>query len=105
MAGWLAYFSVLGDSHNRINAGFFSWYADYPDPADIYFPLLSCAALSPDNIYKDNAAQFCDPRIDAQAQRALGLERSKPAEARAAWAAVDRSVTDQAPWVPVYTPR
>ena len=28
-----AYYSVLGDSRDRVQAGFFSWYQDYPEPS------------------------------------------------------------------------
>jgi peptide/nickel transport system substrate-binding protein len=52
-----------------------------------------------------NWARFCDPRLDARVAR---LAQQEPAdrigtEGRAA--AIDRELTDRAPWVPLLTPR
>jgi ABC-type transport system substrate-binding protein len=52
-----------------------------------------------------NDAEFCDLRIDAQTRRAMSLEQADPAQAAARWASVDRELTSQAPWVPMYNPR
>ena len=99
-----AYCSVLGDSRDRVQAGFFTWYQDYPAPSDFIEPLLSCGSFilgNPDNL---NAAEFCDPRIDAQAGQALTLEPGGPAAAARRWAVIDRGLADEAPWVPLYNP-
>ena len=100
----LDFFSVLGDSRDGVQAGFFSWYQDYPSPSDFIDPLLTCSwflPASPDNI---NDAEFCDPQIDAQAEQALTLEATDPVAAASRWAAIDHEVVDQAPWVPLYCP-
>ena len=99
------YWSLLGDSRARVQAGFFSWYQDYPAPADFVDPLLSCGSFVRANPLNLNDAQFCDPRIDARARQAESLEQADPARAAARWAAVDRQLTGQAPWVPLYNPR
>ena len=41
----LNYFSVLGDSRDGVQAGFFSWYQDYPSPSDFIDPLLTCSSF------------------------------------------------------------
>jgi YVTN family beta-propeller protein len=99
-----AYYSVLGDSRDQVQAGFFSWYQDYPAPSDFIGPLLSCASFLPGNPDNLNTAEFCDPRIDAQAEQALAVN---PSDSTAAyrWAAIDHELVDQAPWVPLYSPR
>jgi len=99
------YWGVLGDSRDRVQAGFFSWYQDYPAPSDFIDPLFTCASFLPDNQNNFNEAEFCDPQIDSQAQRALTSRPSDPAAATTRWAAIDRELTDQAPWVPLYNPR
>jgi YVTN family beta-propeller protein len=99
------YFSTLGDSRSRVQAGFFPWYQDYPAPSDFIAPLLSCGSFVPANPGNVNAAEFCDPRIDAQARQALAHQVGDPAAAAGRWAAIDREVVDQAPWVPLYNPR
>jgi peptide/nickel transport system substrate-binding protein len=52
-----------------------------------------------------NDAEFCSPRIDQEIQRASALEASDPGAASETWAAIDRQITEQAPWVPLYNPR
>ena len=99
------YWSLLGDSRARVQAGFFSWYQDYPAPSDFIGPLLSCGSFVRDNPANVNDAEFCDLRIDAQARRAMSLEQADPAQAAARWASVDRELTSRAPWVPMYNPR
>jgi len=99
-----AYYSVLGDSRDRVQAGFFNWYQDYPEPADFIDPLLSCGLFSPGNPVNVNTAEFCDPRIDAQARQALTLEPGDPAAAASRWTAINRELADEAPWVSLYNP-
>jgi YVTN family beta-propeller protein len=99
------YFGVLGDSRDGVQAGFFSWYQDYPAPSDFVDPLFTCGSFLPHNPDNINAAEFCDPRIDGQAQQALALEQRDPAVAAGRWAAIDRKLVNKAPWVPLYNPR
>jgi DNA-binding SARP family transcriptional activator/ABC-type transport system substrate-binding protein len=99
------YFGVLGNSRNGVQAGFFSWYQDYPAPSDFIDPLFTCGSFVPGNPNNLNDAEFCDPLIDAQAQQALALEPANPSAAAGRWAALDRELVDQAPWVPLYNPR
>jgi peptide/nickel transport system substrate-binding protein len=100
-----AYFGQLGDSRQRAQAGFFSWYQDFPVPSDFIDPLLSCGSFLPASPANVNTAEFCDPRIDAQARQALALQPGDPVAADARWAAVDRQIVNRAPWVPLYNPR
>ncbi len=99
------YFGQLGDSRERVQAGFFSWYQDFPVPSDFIDPLFSCGSFLRGNPANINTAEFCDPRIDALARRALALQPADPAAADARWAAVDREIVNRAPWVPLYNPR
>jgi YVTN family beta-propeller protein len=100
-----AYFNVLGDSRDDVQAGFFSWYQDYPAPSDFIDPLFTCGSFVPDSQDNSNEAEFCDPRIDTQAGRALTLQSGDPAASATRWAAIDRELTDEAPWVSLYNPR
>jgi peptide/nickel transport system substrate-binding protein len=99
------YFGVLGDSRNRVQAGFFPWYQDYPVASDFVGPLLSCGSFLPATPTNLNTAEFCDPQIDTQAQPAHALQLRAPAAAVSRWAAIDRALVDKAPWVPLYNPR
>jgi peptide/nickel transport system substrate-binding protein len=44
MTNPIPYWSMLGDSRDRVQAGFFSWYQDYPTPSDFIDPLLTCGS-------------------------------------------------------------
>jgi peptide/nickel transport system substrate-binding protein len=101
----LNYFGVLGDSRDGAQAGFFSWYQDYPEPSDFINPLLTCGSFLPDSQNNLNAAEFCDPSIDAQDEQAVALEAAAPVAAENRWAAIDHELVDLAPWVSLYSPR
>jgi len=100
-----AYVQQLYDSGSRTQIGWFSWYQDYPAPADFIGQLLTCRSFIPDNPGNMNAAEFCNQRIDAQVEQALALQPHAPDTAGALWARIDREIVDQAPWVPIYNPR
>ena len=51
-----------------------------------------------------NPAHFCDARIDSQIARLTREEPADPAGTTALAATIDRELTDQAPWVPLFTP-
>jgi peptide/nickel transport system substrate-binding protein len=99
------YFPTLGDSRSHIQIGWFTWLQDYPAPSDFIDPLLTCRALMPHSRSNFNDAEFCDPRIDAQVRRAQALEPTAPGDANQIWEAIDRQITNQAPWLPLYNPR
>ncbi len=105
MTGQSDYWGMLGDSRDKVQAGFFSWYEDYPSPSDFIDPLFTCGSFLPDNQNNLNVAEFCDPRIDTQAQSALTSWPGDPTAATTRWAAIDRELTDEAPWVSLYNPR
>jgi len=96
---------VLGDSSNRVQAGFFSWVEDYPAPSDFIDPMFTCNSYVPGDRSNVNDAEFCDHQIDAQARQALSAETRGPSAAAVSWAAIDREIVDQAPWVSLYNPR
>jgi YVTN family beta-propeller protein len=105
MSGVNTYFSVLGNSRDRVQVGFFPWFQDYPAPSDFIDPLFTCGSFVPGSPGNLNAAEFCDPRIDAQARQALALQARGLAAAAPGWAAIDHELVDKAPWVPLYNPR
>ena len=55
--------------------------------------------------YRSNPAHFCDHHVDAQVARLAKREPADPAGTAALAAEIDREITDQAPWVPLFTPR
>ena len=75
---------------------------DIPAPSDFFLPVLTCRSFYQDPASTDNLAEFCDPHADQLASEAQAAQQTDPAAARRLWAQVDRVVTDQAPWVPVF---
>jgi YVTN family beta-propeller protein len=91
------FFSAVGNVHSKIQAGLNGWGADYPTASEYFLPVLSCRSYYQDT----NEAEFCDPHADQLASQAQAAQLTDPATARSLWAQVDRTVTDQAPWVPI----
>ncbi|MDP9336609.1 MAG: ABC transporter substrate-binding protein, partial [Actinomycetota bacterium] len=103
--GGYAYFSVIGDSRNKAQIGTVEWISDYPAASGFFSPILTCASFLPNDGANSNAAQFCDPRIDRQIERAATEQASNPDAARGLWESIDRQTVDQAPWVPLVNPK
>jgi peptide/nickel transport system substrate-binding protein len=91
----LAYFSAVERPGGRWHSAGYFVIADYP-AASAFITRLSCA-------HHFNVGRFCDRPIDAKISRALRLQERDPASANESWAALDRELTDQAPWVFLYT--
>lgn len=89
------YFQTVPD-HADPQAGLWGWF-DLPLAVDS-LSLLRCD-------FEPNPAHFCDPTIDAQIQRLAAVEPSDPDGARDLAAQIDREITDEAPWVPLFTPQ
>jgi YVTN family beta-propeller protein len=89
------YFDYL-DQHPDVQAGFNGWLGAYPAASQFAY-VTTCAAIPAG----DNLSRFCDPAIDASIASALDLEAQSPQVASDTWAAVDRTVTDAAPLVPL----
>jgi peptide/nickel transport system substrate-binding protein len=100
-----ALYQTLFDSGSHVQIGWFTWDEDYPAPSDFIPVLLTCRAFVPHSASNLNAAEFCDPSIDGAVRRAEMLEPASPGAANEAWAAIDRRITDQAPWLALYNPR
>jgi peptide/nickel transport system substrate-binding protein len=89
------YFRTLDKTPNA-QAGMFGWFSD-PLAVDM-LSTLTCGSLP-------NPAHFCDRNIDAQIERLAEHEPSDPAGTSDLAAELDRKLTDQAPWVPLFAPR
>ena len=93
------YFAKIHNSRNKVQIAWDAWVPDYPAASTFIKTLLSCRAYEPRSSGNNNAAGFCNRRIDAQMERALALEATNRQTANALWARIDREITDQAPWV------
>jgi hypothetical protein len=68
---------------------------------------LTCRPRNGDLTSTRNAAigsGFCEQRIEAMIDRAIGMQIEDPAAASALWAEIDREIVDQAPYVWLVNP-
>lgn len=90
------YFATIGDPKTQAQSGIAGWYG--PNLAPGVLDTLTCD-------FYGNWAKFCDREIDRQLQNSLRLLATDPRAAARMWARIDRQLVDQAPWVPLFTPR
>ena len=106
VVGHDAYFGAVYDSRNRTQAGFDGWSPDYPRASNFFVPLFTCRAFQPGSAQNTSTSGFCSYPVDRAVDRALTrLTSDAPGASSVAWSAVDRLVTDAAPWVPLVNMR
>jgi peptide/nickel transport system substrate-binding protein len=88
------YFAKLNRTPN-VQAGFGGWFGTHT-AADM-FVTLTCG-------FTYNWAHFCDRRFDAQVRRLAAPQGRDPTAAQTLAAQLDRTITNRAPWVPLFTP-
>jgi len=94
------FFAMPGKSIRKIQLGLMGWGADIPAASDFFLQVLTCRSYHDPGSF--NFGGFCDPHADQLASAAQAALQADPAAARKLWARVDRIVTGQAPWVPIY---
>jgi YVTN family beta-propeller protein len=99
-----AYGLTISDSRRGVQIGNGGWNAEYPATSALFDSKLSCRAWRPANPFNNDDSEFCDPRIDAEAERARRLGLTGPDASTRAWQRVYRDILDQAPWLPTVTP-
>jgi YVTN family beta-propeller protein len=80
------------------------WQADYPSASDFFDLFFRCSDFRlGDPADTTNPSFFCDPAADRLMSRADNEQITNPVAAATTWTAVDREVTDAAPWVTLAT--
>jgi peptide/nickel transport system substrate-binding protein len=93
------------DSRRRIQATDGNWLADYPSASDFLDEFFRCSDFRlSDPAATRNGAFYCNPAADHLMKLADSQQATHPARAAATWAAADRAVTFDAPWVPLINP-
>lgn len=81
-------------------SGGMAWIADFPDPANFYYPILGCAGTAEGGW---NWSKYCNEALDAQAAEADAMSDPAQAEERLAkWSEIYAQVMEDAPWAPVF---
>jgi peptide/nickel transport system substrate-binding protein len=93
------------NSKNQVQFCWSSWYQDYPAASDFLNILLGCGSFIPNSEASPNIAEFCNKPIQAQMDQALQQGITDPTGANTKWQAIDKAVTDQAPWVSLFNPK
>jgi peptide/nickel transport system substrate-binding protein len=98
-------FTYIQNTKNNVQISLSQWYQDYPAASDFINVLLGCDSFHPGSDASINISGFCDKTIDAQIKKNLITAVSDKAAANAEWAVLDHELTDQAPWLTMFTPK
>ena len=90
------YFATINDPKTQAQSGLAGWFG-----GDLGFDRLITLTCD----FSPSWTKFCDREIDRQLQSSLNLLAADPGAAARMWARIDRQLVDQAPWVPLFTPR
>jgi peptide/nickel transport system substrate-binding protein len=93
----------FADSRARAQAAIGSFSPQYLSASQLIQVNFACNSYKPDSISNANLSEFCDPRLDSEIQRALAAEGDNSPDIGSLWTKADRTVTDDAPWVPLTT--
>jgi len=86
------------DSGNEFQMALDGWALDYPAASNFIVNRFTCdSTLTPEEA-------LCDPEIDDMIESALQTQTVDPSAGGALWAAVDRAIVDQAPYVWLVNP-
>lgn len=99
------YFDRVADARSRVQAAWTGWIPQGVDNT-AWFDLWTCAEYDPtDPIKNHNSAGRCDPAFDRGIAQANAVQaQTSRAEASPLWTALDRRLTDAAPWIPLASP-
>ncbi|TNC64232.1 ABC transporter substrate-binding protein [Rubellimicrobium roseum] len=81
-------------------SGGMAWIADFPDPANFYYPILGCAGAVEGGW---NWSKYCNEELDAKATEADSMSDPAMADQRLAlWSEIYTKVMEDAAWAPVF---
>ncbi len=81
-------------------SGGMAWIADFPDPANFYYPILGCAGAVEGGW---NWSKYCNEELDAMAAQADAISDPARSEERLQmWSDIYMRVMEDAAWAPVF---
>ena len=100
------FIGVVSNSTFKVQSFGYAWYEDYPAASDFINNQFACSSFTPKSDVNIDFSEFCDPAVDAGIQHAFALESAGVStQANNVWASLDRRITNEAPWVPLFTPK
>jgi len=91
----------FADSRTKAQIALGNYLPSYPAASEYINWALSCRNFLSDSAANPNVTEFCDPQLDGQIHQALAAEEARSPAAPGIWAQADRTVTNQAPQVPL----
>ncbi|MCB9948463.1 MAG: ABC transporter substrate-binding protein [Rhodospirillaceae bacterium] len=98
-------FTYIQNTDNNVQISISQWYMDYPAASNFLNVLLSCASFTPGSDSSVNISGYCNEELDARMHAAMALSITDPDAANAEWALIDTAFMEQAPMVPLFTPK
>jgi peptide/nickel transport system substrate-binding protein len=101
----LSEFDYVLDSRNQVQTmGFWLVGVSFPSLTG-WIDWFTCDWFVPADPSKNsNPSEYCNKEVDAMIEKARELERTDLAAAGDLWARIDRTITDEAPWVVLLVP-
>jgi YVTN family beta-propeller protein len=93
----------FNDSRTKAQLALVSFFPAYPAASQYIQWALSCNSFLPNSSNNPNGAEFCSQRLEDQINSALQAEETN-VPSTPIWAQADKTVTDQAPLVPLDIP-
>jgi peptide/nickel transport system substrate-binding protein len=91
------YWTRVGNPATKAQIGFADWFQDYPHPLDWFDPLLNGALAG--KSYSNNYANYDNAAVSATIEQLKRRPELTPS-VDSAWASLDRTVMEDAPWAP-----
>lgn len=98
-----AAYSYQQNSDNNVQISISSWQSVFGGGL-VFTNLLSCSAFHPGSTASPNLSGYCNEEIDALADEALETSVTDMDAAAKLMAEIDRRLTDEAAWAPMYNP-
>jgi peptide/nickel transport system substrate-binding protein len=98
-------FTYIQNTNNNVQISLSQWYQDYPAASNFLHILFGCDSFHPGSDSSVNISGFCDEEIDAKMKEALRVAITDPDAANTMWAEIDREVMENAPAIPLFTPK
>ena len=91
------YWTTVGNQATKAQIGFADWFQDYPHPLDWFDVLLNGDRIT--DTHNNNYANFDDKAVNAKIAT-LKKEPTLTDSVNSDWAALDKTIMEQAPWAP-----
>ena len=98
-------FTYIQNTNNKVQISIAQWFPDYPAASDFLNVLLSCDSFRLGSDASINISGICDKKLDERMHDALKLALTDQEGANAKWAEIDQAYMNEAPWVPLFTPK